>query len=48
MCYECGCQTLGSTLGAASVRIQDVSNGQMEYAEESAAHEMAEGMVDPD
>jgi len=26
MCYECGCETLGSTLGATSVNIKDVSS----------------------
>lgn len=50
MCNQCGCGTnsVGSTSGMAYVNIMDVSNGQMEVAEESASHEMAEGMVDPD
>jgi hypothetical protein len=26
MCYECGCETLGSTLGVTSVSIKDVSS----------------------
>jgi hypothetical protein len=31
-----------------SVNMMDASNGMLEPREESAAHEMAEGMVDPD
>jgi hypothetical protein len=31
-----------------SVNMMDVSNGMNERAEESASHEAAEGMVDPD
>jgi hypothetical protein len=30
MCYECGCETVGSTLGATPVNINDVSDGQAE------------------
>ncbi len=35
-------------VGMSSVNMMDVSNGQMEVAEESSQHEMSEGMVDPD
>jgi hypothetical protein len=50
MCTQCGCgmNSVGSTSGMVSVNMMDVSNGQMEIAEESSQHEMAEGMVDPD
>ena len=50
MCMDCGCGTnsVGTTSGMMSVQMIDVSNGKMESVEESAAHEMAEGMVDPD
>jgi|LauGreDrversion2_6_1035139.scaffolds.fasta_scaffold19441_3 hypothetical protein len=32
MCYECGCETVGSTLGATDVNINDVSDGQVEVS----------------
>lgn len=48
MCVECGCKSVGSEAGMSSVNMMDVSNGMNERAEESAAHEAAEGMVDPD
>lgn len=50
MCVQCGCGTnsVGSTSGMMSINTIDVSNGQMEIAEESSQHEMAEGTVYPD
>jgi hypothetical protein len=48
MCVECGCESVGSQSGMRSVNMMDASNGMLEPREESAAHEMAEGMVDPD
>lgn len=48
MCVECGCESVGSQMGMSSINMMDVSNGMNERAEESAAHESAEGMVDPD
>ena len=48
MCVECGCESVGSQTGMSSINMMDVSNGMNERAEESAAHEAAEGMVDPD